>query len=332
MSVDFEFVAEQNKQRLDVALKEFVGATQDVELAGFNFTRSKLAKLIVSGFVKINDEIVTKLGASVTTGDLIQFSIPTDKVSSVITPDSNVKINVVYEDEHFLVVNKQAGVIVHPGVGNEKQTLCHGLVAYVGEELLKVGHPLRPGIVHRLDKGTSGLMLVAKTHEMYLALTEMFLPPRKISRHYVAIATNAPDRNKSSGTIDIPIARHPIQRKKMLADKNLAFARPAVTHWKLLNEMAYGYFLGLQLETGRTHQIRAHLQAKNVQIIGDEVYGFNLHNVPKQFLAVVKQMDRVALHAKCIKFEHPVTRDLMEFTCDLPEDMQKLVSQLAYPD
>ncbi|MDR2338221.1 MAG: RluA family pseudouridine synthase [Deltaproteobacteria bacterium] len=330
MLLDFEFISVQNKQRLDLALKEFVKAeTQNQELSSLNLTRSKLAKLIVSGFVRVNDEIVTKLGFNVAVGDFIQFSIPIDKLSLVITPDPSVKINVVYEDEYFLVVNKQAGVTVHPGGGNEKQTLCHGLVAYLGEKLLKVGHPLRPGIVHRLDKGTSGLILVAKTQQVYLALTEMFLPPRRISRRYVAIATNTPDRSRSSGTIDIPIARHPVQRKKMLADKNLSLARPAITHWILLTELAYGCLLELELETGRTHQIRVHLQAKNVQIIGDEVYGFSLPNVPKKFLPIIKQMDRVALHAKYLKFKHPITDDLMEFESPLPEDMQKIITQLT---
>jgi 23S rRNA pseudouridine1911/1915/1917 synthase len=213
--LDFEFISVQSKQRLDLALREFVEAeTQNQELSSLSLTRSKLAKLIVSGFAKVNDEIVTKPGFNVAAGDLIQFCVPVDELSLVINPDPNIKLNIVYEDEYFLVLNKQAGITVHPGVGNEKQTLCHGLVAYLGEELLKVGHPLRPGIVHRLDKGTSGLMLVAKTSPIYLALTEMFLPPRRISRRYVALATNSPDRNRQAGTIDIPIARHPVQRKK----------------------------------------------------------------------------------------------------------------------
>lgn len=330
--LDFEFeILQDGKKRLDLALKEFLADSGDHGLSELRdkLTRNKLSKLISQGFVRVDDEVVTKAGFVVSPGDVVQVSIPTEVLpSSVIEPSSDVRLDIVYEDDDLLVLNKQAGIIVHPGTGGEQGTLAHGLVAYLGEKILEVGHPLRPGIVHRLDKETSGLMVVAKTNHAYQQLTTMFLPPRQISRKYIALVTSLPDAGLLKGTINLPILRHPTQRTKMLAGKNLTNARAAVTHWHVVSRLKFGYILELELETGRTHQIRVHLQAHNSHIFGDDTYGFSLAAVPNEFRSVLKQISRVALHAKQLIFKHPVSGKLMEFVAKIPVDMQRVIEGL----
>ncbi len=285
-------------------------------------SRSKISKWIKLGFLKINDEVVLQPSFKIGLGDIVYLSIP-EQNSKGVAPRSDIELNVVYEDTSILVVSKQAGLTMHPASPDDEQaTLANALVEHLGPSVLKIGHPLRPGIVHRLDKDTSGLLVIAKTLNAYQRLSEQFLPPRTIHREYLALTEKLPLEQESvlqsSGIINSAISRHPINRKVMTTGQK--GGKEAITHWMLEEKLVHGYLLKLRLETGRTHQIRVHLKSLNAPIIGDKVYGYRCKVKQLQVKAALSKIDRQMLHAYSLSFLHPETKVKVSFKSEPPKD------------
>lgn len=283
-------------------------------------SRSAASRLCEEGRVTVNGKSAGKK-QTVRAGDTIEIDLPEVKESEARAED--LPIEIVYEDSDLLVVNKPQGMVVHPAPGNEAGTLVNALLHHCGESLSGVGGVKRPGIVHRIDKDTSGLLVVAKNDATHQKLSEN-LKEHKINRIYTAIAVGS--FREDEGTVDAPIGRHPTDRKKMaiIKDPNRR-ARNAVTHWKVLTRGAFGgqsfTLLRCELETGRTHQIRVHLASLGHPILGDPVYGGN-HT---KFEATHKSLiSGQALHAGELHFVHPKTGQAMTFTAELPKEFAEL--------
>lgn len=294
---------------------------QDEDLAAWfdeqAVSRSKLSRWIQNEFIacsgkalkpgmKIKDPLVLKL-------------FPPQEAGPELEADSSVEIDIVYEDAALIVLNKQPGLVVHPGAGNSSGTLVNGLIAYLGEELERSGGESRPGLVHRLDKDTSGLMVVAKTARSYKRLVDQF-SDRSISRTYFALVGREP---KGSYTIENPIGRDPKNRIRMACD--VPGARNAVTHWAVERALTHGFLLRVSLETGRTHQIRVHLRHRGAAIVGDPVYGL-VDSVVPNLRGRANAFGRQALHAACLSFIHPDSEKKVEFVVEMPDDMLDLIN------
>lgn len=342
-AIEFEFCLRDTEagERLDVLLtnflKESFSTEEGVALQHERLpTRSRVARWITEGFVFVDFKPVTKASFKPSPGSQVKVSVPSS-TSVSLRGDPDVEIDLCYEDRDVLVVNKQSGLVVHPGAGQEEGTLVQGLLHYLGPTFLQVGSPLRPGIVHRLDKDTSGLMVVAKSDRSYHHLVKQFLPPRSISREYIALTLKIPGEKSSSdavsgfgeeypkGVIDLPIGRHPVQRKKMAALS--AGGKDARTAWEVKEFLKHGCLLKLVLSTGRTHQIRVHLQTMNAPIVGDPLYGPSLNGLPSSLRGPVKKLGRQALHASRLSFTHPVSQEQMTFESPLADDMAELVEK-----
>lgn len=312
--IDIEIPENCNKSRLDIALVNLL-------LIDPKPSRSQISKWIDSGAVSVNGELVLKPAYLVETEDLINIIIPSSE-SLEIVPDASIPLEIVFEDSDLLVINKQAGLVVHPGAGNWSGTLVNALAAYLGKDFFN--DSLRPGIVHRLDKDTSGLMVIAKSQLALQSLTDQFLPPRKISRKYLAIVTG--NMKDQSGTIDLPIARDLKDRKKMATSSS---GKKAITHWEVCENYSCGAaLLKLTLETGRTHQIRVHLQSMKAPIIGDPVYGVAIGSLPNKIRKTCQDFQRQALHACSLEFYHPRNNLKSSFETNIPDDMQNLLNKL----
>jgi 23S rRNA pseudouridine1911/1915/1917 synthase len=241
-----------------------------------------------------------------------------------------IPLNVVFEDEHLLVLNKPPGLVVHPGAGSPDGTIVNALLARPGA-VSSIGGVERPGIVHRLDKDTSGLMLIAKTDTTHLALSRA-LAERRIRRIYRAIALR--NFEKQQGKVDAPLGRHPTQRTKMMVNSPVT-SRDAVTHWKVIEQFRGLTLIECRLETGRTHQIRVHMAHEKHPVLGDDTYG-GTHTLALQVIAqrssrlkaVLSRVDRQMLHARQIAFVHPITQEDMQFEVEEPEDFQKVLIAL----
>jgi 23S rRNA pseudouridine1911/1915/1917 synthase len=236
-----------------------------------------------------------------------------------------IALTIVYEDDDLLVVDKPAGMVVHPGAGNETGTLVHALLARPGP-LALTGAPKRPGIVHRLDKGTSGLLIVARNDAAHRALVEQFRE-RSVDKFYEAIVWGRP--RVAGGTIETRIGRDPVHRLKMSARS--PNGRPAVTHWRVLATVPGFAHLELKIETGRTHQIRVHLQSLGHPVVGDERYGgASWRGVadPARRQAI-RRLDHPALHARRLSFDHPRTGRRLSFESPLPDDLVRLFAELG---
>ena len=283
-------------------------------------SRSAAARLCEESRVSVNGKTADKKQA-VRTGDTIEINLPEVKDSEAKAED--LPLDVVYEDDDLLVINKPQGMVVHPAPGNEAGTLVNALLHHCGESLSGVGGVKRPGIVHRIDKDTSGLLVVAKNDETHKILSAG-LKDHAISRIYTAIAVG--NFKEDEGTVDAPIGRHPTDRKKMAIIKDpTKRSRDAVTHWKVLARGTFGgqnfTLLRCELETGRTHQIRVHLASLGHPILGDPVYGGN-HT---KFEATHKTLlHGQALHAGVLQFVHPRTGKPMTFTAEPPEEFLEL--------
>lgn len=275
------------------------------------YSRSYLQKLCQGGRIAVNG-IQVKSNYKLKSGDRIIVSIPEAEVLNVLAEE--IPLDIVYEDEHIIVINKPKGMVVHPAAGNYTGTLVNALMKHCGDSLSDINGVIRPGIVHRIDKDTSGLLVVAKSNQAHERLSEK-LKTHDIKREYIALADGIIYEN--SGKIDAPIGRHPVDRKKMSV--NLNNGRNAVTHFKVLERFSEATYLEIRLETGRTHQIRVHLAYINHPIIGDEVYGRR-----KQKYDIQGQ----ALHAIRLQFEHPVTGEEMRFETPVPEYFKKLLLEL----
>jgi len=285
-------------------------------------SRSSLQTLVREGRVTIEGESA-RPSAAVHAGARIEVRFPEPPPAELV-PEA-IPLRVVHEDEDLLVIDKPAGMAVHPGAGNETGTLVHALLAR-GGALSEVGGPKRPGIVHRLDAGTSGLLVVARTTAAHHALAAQFRD-RGVEKIYEAIVWGRP--REASGTIEAAIGRDPVHRRKM--STRAPGGRAAVTHWRVLRSMPGFSHIALRIETGRTHQIRVHLQALGHPVVGDARYGGSgWRGVPDPIRRrALKGLGRPALHARRLSFVHPRTGERMTFESPLPPDLKELLELLG---
>ncbi len=275
-----------------------------------SLTRSAAAGLIENGAVLVNGEAKPK-NYKLRSGDVIDIEIPEPKELDAVPQD--IPIEIVYEDESLLVVNKPKGMVVHPAAGNPDGTLVNALLFHCKGRLSSINGVIRPGIVHRIDKNTSGLLIVAKTDDAHNFLAAQ-IKEHSFTREYEAIVVGR--FKEPSGTIDAPIGRSKYDRKKMcVTEQN---SRHAVTHYETVAEFGNCSHIRFRLETGRTHQIRVHCAYMGHPVYGDDVYG-----------KAVKGVDGQCLHAKKIGFIHPETHEYMEFDSELPEYFQKILRKLG---
>jgi len=276
------------------------------------FSRSYLQKLISQGYVRVHQQVQSDKNYAVQTGDVILLSIPPAQPLT-ICPQA-IPLDIVFEDEELLVVNKPVGLVVHPAPGHSDHTLVNALLAHC-PTLSGINGTERPGIVHRLDKDTSGLMVVAKTDRAHQDLQRQ-IQQKTAQRRYLGIVEGVPKLPK--GTIDAPIARHPSDRQKMAV---VPTGRPAITHWQLVEKLRHHALLQFDLATGRTHQIRVHAAYMGHAIANDPVYGH-----PNK--TTQKYLPGQALHAWQLHFQHPSTGQTLSFQVDPPEGFQRLLQNL----
>lgn len=287
------------------------------------FSRSRLQKLIVEGAVCINGK-TTRSSYRLVVGDSITIDIP-PPIDSTINPE-DIPLDIFFEDDHVLVLDKPAGMIVHPAGRVTSGTLVNALLSHC-THLSGINGVLRPGIVHRLDKDTSGLMVVAKSDEGHRGLAAQ-LEARAMERRYLALIWGGFEADE--GRIEAPIGRHPKNRKRMAVSQN---GRYAATRWKIRARYDFLSLLSLALETGRTHQIRAHLAHLNRPVFGDPLYGGREERLSgiaplfrREATHLLAQTNRQMLHATRLTFVHPVTQEEMMFEAHPPEDMQKILA------
>lgn len=285
-------------------------------------SRTYLQRLIRDGDVTVNDKVAKQPSYLLRDGDRVCLTLPPPRPLDTVAPES-IPLDILHEDSHLIVLNKPAGMLVHPANGVNVGTLVNALLAHC-TDLSGIGGVERPGIVHRLDKGTSGVLVVAKTDVVHRGLSAQF-ERHSITRQYVAVVCGAP--TETGGTIDARIARSRRDRRRMTTVKT--GGRHAVTHYAVLERYPQFAFVQLTLETGRLHQIRVHLQGIGHPVVGDAVYGgeqraLNDADTPelKQRLS---QLKRQALHARLLGFEHPATGKHLTFSAEMPPDMQCLV-------
>ena len=276
-----------------------------------DLTRSAAQRLLEEGAVTLGGRPVKK-NYKTAPGDVMEAVLP-DPEPVAILPQ-NIPLDVVYEDADVIVVNKPVGLVVHPAPGHPDGTLVNALLYHCGDSLSGINGELRPGIVHRIDRDTSGLIIAAKNDRAHLALAAQ-LQDHSLARVYEAVAVG--NLREDSGTVDAPIGRHPVDRKKMAIDyKN---GRPAVTHWSVLGRYPGYTHVECRLETGRTHQIRVHLASIGHPLLGDVVYGSK-----KPWPGLAGQ----CLHARKLKFVHPTTGKPVELECPLPDWFEKVLKQI----
>jgi len=299
------------------------------------FSRSRLKALILEGRVTASGRTILDPGYRVNAGDEIAVAVPAPEPPEP-QPES-IPLNIVYEDADLIVIDKPSGLVVHPAAGNWTGTLVNALIAHCGDSLSGIGGVRRPGIVHRLDKDTTGLMVVAKTDRAHKALAAQFADHGRtgpLVRGYLAFAWGDPGRPR--GTVDAPIDRHPRARDRMAVRKG---GREAITHWERLEAFPgtagqpVASLIACQLETGRTHQIRVHLAHVGHPLLGDEVYapGFRtkVALLPPEAAEALSALGRQALHAYLLGIQHPTTGDYLEFRSELPPDLARLHDALS---
>ena len=285
-----------------------VGKRLDVYVAERGgITRSASAKLTERGAVKVNGVKMPK-NYRLREGDTVDIDFP-EPVPDRAEPE-NIPLDIVYEDDYMLIVNKPKGMVVHPAAGNPTGTLVNALLYHCGTSLSGINGVIRPGIVHRIDKDTSGLLAVAKTDAAHVSLAEQ-ISSHSFGRRYEAIING--HLRDESGTVDAPIGRHPVDRKKMAIVKG---GKPAVTHYSVVSHLEKADHIALQLETGRTHQIRVHMASLGHPLLGDTVYGGGKSRFEVTHASLLSGQ---CLHAKTISFVHPITGELMKFDSALPE-------------
>jgi 23S rRNA pseudouridine1911/1915/1917 synthase len=311
--------AEEDGQRLDRVLAARIPA----------LSRSRLKALILDGQVAIEARTIRDPASQVNSGDTVTVTLPAPEQAK--PAGEPIPLTVVYEDDALIVIDKPKGLVVHPAAGHAKGTLVNALIAHCGDSLSGIGGVKRPGIVHRLDKDTTGLMVVAKTDKAHKALSAQFADKTDsgLQRGYLAIVWGAPSRPK--GTIDAPLDRHPQARDKRAVREG---GRTAVTHWQVLERFAgsdgkpVASLLACTLDTGRTHQIRVHLAHIGHPILGDETYatGFKtkVSRLGPQARVAVGDLGRQALHAYLLAIKHPETGENLAFRSELPGDMRRL--------
>ena len=302
---------EEAGQRLDAYL---------ASLSDLSLSRSAAARLCEAGAVSVNGKPADKK-TRLSEGDRIDCTPPPTEDIPVVAQD--IPLDIIYEDEDILVLNKPAGMVVHPAPGNPDGTVVNALLHHCGDSLSGINGERRPGIVHRIDKDTSGLLAVAKNDMAHRALARQ-LEDHTMYREYRALVRGG--FHEEEGTIDAPIGRHPKDRLKMavLLDGHHT-ARRAVTHWRVLEPFGQVTYLALRLETGRTHQIRCHMSYIGHPLLGDTVYGGGNTPFEKKHAALLSGQ---VLHAVSLSFLHPRTNERMTFSCPLPENFLRLLDIL----
>lgn len=299
---------EQLGQRLDQALAELFP----------DYSRSRIKTWIQDGSVRVDGTVVDRPREKVLGGEQIAVTTVIEEQERWVAQD--IALDIVYEDEHILVINKPRDLVVHPGAGNADGTILNALLHYCPS----ISDVPRAGIVHRLDKDTTGLMVVAKTVPAQTHLVEA-LQRREITREYEAIAIGIMTKG---GTVDEPIARHPSKRTHMAVHP---MGKPAVTHYRIMERFRAHTRLRLRLESGRTHQIRVHMAYISHPLIGDPLYGGRPRppkGASEEFMQVLRRFDRQALHATMLRLVHPITGEQMEWHAPIPQDMVELVEAL----
>lgn len=315
---EFESTPEEVIDMLEwVAEESEAGLRLDAFLASRSeMTRSALQKLIEAGRASVNSKPAPK-NTKIKMGDTVSLSLPAPQPCDIL-PEA-IELNIVYEDSDLLVVNKPKGMVVHPAPGNYTGTLVNALLYHCKDSLSGIGGVIRPGIVHRIDKDTSGLLIVAKNDKAHLALAEQ-IQAHSFLRSYEAIAVGRFRDEK--GSIDAPIGRHPTDRKKMAIVQG---GKEARTHWAVLDTYEGFTYIKCVLETGRTHQIRVHLSSKGHPLLCDNLYGGGHTTFEKQNESIVKGQ---CLHARTIGFVHPATGKNLYFESELPSYFIQILDKL----
>jgi 23S rRNA pseudouridine1911/1915/1917 synthase len=309
----FKVLAEEKGVRLDVVVSQKYPS----------LSRSQVKKLIDDGEIQVNEAPVSKAGLKLRPGDSVEFVMKEARPSEVTAQD--IPLHILYEDRHLLVIDKPVGMVIHPAPGHREGTLVNAILHHC-DDLSGIGGVIRPGIVHRLDKETSGVLLVAKNDETHRHLSDQFKAHR-VRKTYKALVFGSP--REDEGMITLPVGRHPEDRKKMSTKSRRG--KEAVTRWRVAGRYGEVTLMDVDIETGRTHQIRVHLSALGYPVVGDRIYGGagRLKAVKDAALrARLSAVPRQALHAWRIGFTHPVENREMEFIAPVPGDMQHLLDYL----
>ena len=317
--INFEVNKKDTNFRLDVFLNEKIKY----------LSRSRIKKLIEMKKVKINNDISVSCSKKLKEGDVVKISIINATEETILA--KNIKINIIFEDNDILIVNKPSGLTVHPGAGNKDNTLVNGLIYLYKDSLSDVNGIVRPGIVHRLDKDTSGLLVIAKNNEAHFNLAKQFIK-REIKREYIALVWGK--LRPQYGRIETLLTRSKKNRKMM--EIGITKGRKAVTNYKTLevfeNEKSPTFSLiECKLETGRTHQIRVHMSYKGNNILGDKTYKKkfkSIRNADDELTFLIKNINRQFLHAKLIGLRHPISGKYLEFKTNLPKDLNNILKKL----
>lgn len=330
MRIENQYIVDQADS--GIRLDKFIADKEN------SLSRSFIQKLVLQGHITVNDEIV-KPSYNIRNGDVIKIHIEKTETDSVLQAE-DIQIDVVYEDDDVIVVNKPAGVVVHPGAGISSGTLVNAILPKLSfdiqdddkpedEEIdISTISPQRPGIVHRIDKGTSGLLVIAKTIDAYYKLAEQ-VREHSMTRRYIAVVCGVPKQDH--GTIIAPVGRSSRDRKKMAVTP---MGRTAITHFEVLEKYGQFSLISARLETGRTHQIRVHFSYIGHPVVGDREYGGQSRalntKTSESMTDAIRNLKRQALHAELLGFKHPKTEEYMEFSAPIPDDIQNLLNVLRH--
>ena len=317
-------------ERLDIWVTEAIKVSdttkQLLNKYNFSISRSRIKNLIENKQLKVDGKTVNNPSFKIKNCEIIEIQL--HEPSEAIPLPENIELDILYEDEFIIVINKKSGMVVHPAPGSPNQTLVNALLYHCGVNLKGIGGVKRPGIVHRLDKNTSGVMIIAKTELAHTNLCKIFFN-HDLDRRYNAVVWGQP---LNAGVIEKPIGRSQLNRKKMAVVEK---GKMAITKWKILDIFSpFASLIECKLETGRTHQIRVHMSYLGHNIIGDDLYGKSLAQkyfknlYLKEKNKLINSFSRQALHATKLCFNHPVNNKYLEFTSQLPEDISVLIENL----
>ena len=298
-------------------------------------SRTQAQRLLKSGNVLLNGKPEMSPSRKVRTGQEIMLTIPPPESTEVLSEAG--ELDILFEDEHLIVINKAAGMVVHPSAGHHSGTLVNYLLHHC-QDLSGIGGVLRPGIVHRLDKDTSGILVVAKTNDAHQNLSEQF-KEHSVKRQYQTMVWGVPE--KEHGVVNAALRRHPVRRKDMSIVENenpeeseREKGKKAVTHWRVLQRFEFSALFACRLETGRTHQIRVHLTSIGHPVIGDPQYGKSLlkriPSVSTELSQTIANFRRQALHAEILGFKHPSSAEWVEYSAAIPDDFQQLLKAIKH--